>query len=134
MRRLTLILSDLYLPEEAAHAGPLPSSLDLPNLAWLLGQADAVQCITDWRHWLAAELGQSSYARIPEAQACEMEFLNRGRGSAWLATPVQLEARLDHVRLAERGLLRLDAASLRSSILGGRLDLSRVVDSYGDIT
>jgi hypothetical protein len=29
--------------------------------------------------------------------------------STWLATPVALEARLDHVRLLDRGLLRLDA-------------------------
>jgi len=30
--------------------------------------------------------------------------------TAWLATPVNLEARLDHVRLTDRGLLRLEAA------------------------
>ena len=107
MQRLTLILSDLYLPEEA-QAG-LARSFDLPNLEWLLNHCASARHIRDWRHWLAAQLGETSYARIPEAKACEMEFLARGPGSAWLATPVQLEARLDHVRLADRGILRMDA-------------------------
>jgi hypothetical protein len=36
------------------------------------------------------------------------------RQSAWLATPVALAARLDHVRLTDRGLLSLDAAERMS--------------------
>jgi hypothetical protein len=108
MQRLTLILSDLYLPEEPAQAGP-SRPLDLPNFEWLLNHSAPARHIRDWRHWLAAQLGETTYARIPEAQACEMEFLARGRGSAWLASPVRLEARLDHVRLHDRGMLRLDA-------------------------
>ena len=35
MRRLTLILSDLYLPEEAM-AGEVPQTQQMPALEWLL--------------------------------------------------------------------------------------------------
>jgi len=92
MRRLTLILSDLYLPSEV---GPRemrigqPAMPELPALEWLLRFADPPQHVGDWRSWI---LGQHGY----------------GIESAWLATPVALEARLDHVRLVDRGLLRLD--------------------------
>jgi hypothetical protein len=42
------------------------------------------------------------------AQACAFGILQpEVARHAWLATPVQLEARLDHVRLADRGLLRV---------------------------
>lgn len=109
MRRLTLILSDLYLPDEAVGNSSLPHTIELPNLDWLLRYADSPRRIRDWRSWLAEELGETMYARIPVAQACEMEFLAHGRGSGWLATPVHLEARLDHVRLVDRGMLRIPA-------------------------
>jgi hypothetical protein len=36
MRRLTLILSDLYLPEEAERGMAVPTTRHLPNLEWLL--------------------------------------------------------------------------------------------------
>jgi hypothetical protein len=110
MKRLTLILSDLYLPEESDHRMPLPQAIDLPNFDWLLRFAQRTQRVLDWRLWLAGEMNQEPLARLPIAQACALGLLNPGQaGSAWLATPVHLEARLDHVRLPDRGLLRLGA-------------------------
>jgi hypothetical protein len=115
MRRLTLILSDLYLPTEfgptdAAHGGGLPAALDLPNLDWLLRFAVRAERIHDWRSWLSTDLGAANIARMPVAQVCAVGLLpDPPPGNAWLATPVHLEARLDHVRLADRGLLRLRA-------------------------
>jgi hypothetical protein len=95
MRRLTLILSDLYLPGEV---GPkearreLPVMRELPALEWLLRFSDSPEDIGDWRRWLLAH-------RPVDGRQLE---------SKWLATPVALAARLDHVRLLDRGLLHLD--------------------------
>jgi hypothetical protein len=110
MRRLTLILSDLYLPEEAVRGGAFPSALDLPHLDWLLRFAGQAHHVGDWRRWLCGELGASHLAGLSVAQACAIGRWSAADASrAWLATPVHLEARLDHVRLADRGLLRLGA-------------------------
>jgi len=101
MRRLTLILSDLYLPAEGgqkeARDGP-QGVRTLPELEWLLRFSDSSKRIGDWRRWILA--------RNP-ADGRTIE-------SKWLATPVALEARLDHVRLLDRGLLRLDEAERAS--------------------
>jgi hypothetical protein len=108
MRRLTLILSDLYLPEEAGRGAPVPTTHDLPNLEWLLRFADAPEQTGDWRRWLLEHTPPGfkslSVAGISGAQCVD----DRDIQSTWLATPVALEARLDHVRLLDRGLLRLD--------------------------
>lgn len=110
MRRLTLILSDLYVPSEAAGSRTQPVALDLPNLDGLLRFAGRADGIRDWRHWLAAEVGRSDLARLSLAHACATVLLpGSAAANAWLATPVHLEARIDHVRLADRGLLRLGA-------------------------
>jgi len=110
MQRLTLILSDLYLPEEAGRDAAIPTALALPHLDWLLRFAQAHR-IADWRRWLAADLGRADLARLPAATLAARETLANVSGdSVWLATPVRLEARLDHVRLLERGLPRLAAA------------------------
>ena len=101
MRRITLILSDLYLPGEV---GPeeasrdLPATRKLPELESLLRFADSPELIGDWRRWILAHhpLG------------------GRSLETKWLATPVALEARLDHVRLLDRGLLRLDESERAS--------------------
>ncbi len=110
MRRLTLILSDLYLPEEAVGSASLAHAIELPHLDWLLRFARHPRRIRVWRSWLAGQVGEPELARLPVAQACETQLLNRGGGSGWLATPVHLEARLDHVRLVDRGLLRIAVA------------------------
>jgi len=96
MRRFTLILSDLYLPSELV-AGEvvknLPHTLALPALERLLRFSDSPALVGDWRTWLLTQLGTGQ----------DVEW-------TWRATPVALEARLDHVRLVDRGLLRLDAS------------------------
>jgi hypothetical protein len=111
MRRLTLILSDLYVPSEAAGTGAQPDALDLPSLDWLLRFAGGAEPIEDWRRWLAVDVGRSDLARLSVAHACSRNLLDEAMAAnAWLATPVHLEARIDHVRLADRGLLRVGAA------------------------
>jgi len=86
MRRLTLILSDLYLPEESAPGG-LPAAVDLPSLDALLRFASRRQKLPDWRRWLAHEFGTSGLAKLPVAQACALEVLSAPElGGAWLAT------------------------------------------------
>ncbi len=108
MRRLTLILSDLYVPEEAASV--IPTAIDLPGLAWLLRFARPPVSCPDWRAWLAAQIGQAALAQEPLARLAARAFVEPGfTADAWIATPVHLEARLDHVRLVDRGLLRVGA-------------------------
>ncbi|MEJ0084382.1 MAG: hypothetical protein WDO72_01760 [Pseudomonadota bacterium] len=107
MRRLTLILSDLYLPEEAAADATVP--LELPHLEGLLRFAQVTR-IADWRRSLAADLGRPDLAALSAAALAAYELPPPISSDAvWLATPVRLEARLDHVRLLERGLPRLAA-------------------------
>lgn len=108
MRRLTLILSDLYLPEEADLGAGVSPTRDLPNLEWLLRFAGSPEQTGDWRRWL---LGQTvpGITKLPVASISAHERIDgRDLESTWLATPVALEARLDHVRLLDRGLLRLE--------------------------
>jgi hypothetical protein len=95
MRRLTLILSDLYLPEEAASDIADHTSAAMADLEELLRFARVVR-IDDWRTWLARDLGVPEPGRIAPAVAERLGVEPRG---AWLATPVRLEARLDHVRM-----------------------------------
>jgi len=107
MRRLTLILSDLYLPEEAANGAALAAHA-LPNLEWLLRFAGSPEQIGDWRRWLL-EKTAPGFRNLSIAGICADQGIDdRDIPSTWLATPVALEARLDHVRLLDRGLLRLD--------------------------
>jgi hypothetical protein len=115
MPRLTLILSDLYLPQDS-DGPPERASLHLPNLNWLLRYANRREVIGDWRTWLALETGATAFARLPPAQVVAAKFFSRLANAgelaarAWLATPVHLEARIDHVRLSDRGFIALSAA------------------------
>jgi len=109
MRRLTLILSDLYLPEEAVPANSVAAPLALPGLSWLLRFAAGSTPVSDWRQWLAGELGVADLGGLAPAQvAARARLTPEVAASAWFATPVLLSARLDHVRLVDRGLLRVD--------------------------
>lgn len=107
MRRLTLILSDLYVPEDATRAAS-PAAFDLPALEWLLRFSRPAVFCPDWRAWIAAQTGQAALAHVPVAHVAA-RVLGESAADAWIATPVHLEARLDHVRLADRGLLRIGA-------------------------
>jgi hypothetical protein len=113
MQRLTLILSDLYLPDEALQEktarDAIANPVELPQLDWLLRFADATR-IVDWRRSLAHDLGRDDLAAASAAALAARTILPASASeSAWLATPVGLEARLDHVRMLDRGLPRLAA-------------------------
>lgn len=106
MRRLSLILSDLYLPTEAD--GERPAIATLPNLEWLLNVAGHCQLVPDWRWIMAAEVGRFDLLRwSPARMAAHERFPEALAQAGWLATPVNFEARLDHVRLTPQGLLTL---------------------------
>lgn len=115
MSRFTLILSDLYLPQDSDEP-PERASLHLPNLGWMLRYANRRDMVGDWRSWLARESGAAALARRPPAQAVAAHYFSRLENAnelasrAWLATPVHLEARIDHVRLSDRGFIALSAA------------------------
>jgi hypothetical protein len=107
MRRLTLILSDLYVPEDAARANS-PVAFELPSLTWLLRFSRAPMRCPDWRAWIAAQTGRVALVQSPLAEIAAQAWVGPANAAgAWIATPVHLEARLDHVRLADRGLLRI---------------------------
>lgn len=124
MRQLTLILSDLYFPndEGPAEAGP-PSEQSgftaLSEFEWLLRFATQCRAIEDWRSALAELSGAPQLASIPPAPFAA-QFAAPGHvptdriATCWFATPVNLEARLDHVRLGQRGILRLPAEERRA--------------------
>ena len=103
MRRLTLILSDLYLPEEHA-----PSALEMPNLEWLLRFAGERAAVGDWRAVMAGMLGLEALRRVPPAQVAARGVLPATvAATAWFATPVGYDLHINHVRLNPRGLLRV---------------------------
>ena len=107
MRRLTLILSDLYLPAEAPALSEHSEFVALPNFEWLLRFAQA-RSIRDWRLELAAQSGDDMLEDVAPAHFAAFERVPADRmTTSWFATPVHLEARLDHVRLPQRGILRL---------------------------
>jgi hypothetical protein len=112
MRRLTLILSDLYLPEDSDSAMPpaLPAdALPLPSLEWLLRFASARHRVADWRAWLVSALGLDHLRDVPPAQiAARGPLPAELAASAWFATPVAFELHINHVRLDPRGLLRVE--------------------------
>jgi hypothetical protein len=111
MRRLTLILSDLYLPAEASTTSLPIETVQLPNLEQMLRVADAPLGMVDWRHWLSHDIGVQALGNASIATVASYGLLAADvAATAWLATPVRLEARLDHVRLTDRGLLRLGIA------------------------
>lgn len=114
MRRLTLILSDLYLPPEPQPDGGFPQTDELPALSWLLSHADRAEHIGDWRRWLLRQVG-GPLVEIPQAAICAAGTVSGVElETAWLATPVWLEARLDHVRMMDRGLLQIDVDERRA--------------------
>jgi hypothetical protein len=109
MSRLTLILSDLYLP-----FGTGPSDREWPSLPrlehfeWLLRIASRQGSVRPWRTAICASAGRPDFSRLAPAEvAARGRIPEPAAAASWLATPVHLEARLDHVRLSNAGLLSL---------------------------
>jgi hypothetical protein len=118
---LTLIVADLYLASE--HRGPerggperggpergepdrgvsRSQPAQLRSLELLLARAGACESV-EWRSWLAGMAGLR-VAPVPVAAisrwAAQRTDTAPLAGDYWLATPVHLEAALDHVRLAK---------------------------------
>jgi len=113
MRRLTLILSDLFLPEEsdrpASPEVPSADALPMPSLDALLRAAHSRDLTGDWRAWLAAALGLEGLRDVPPAQvAARARLPPELAAQAWFAMPVFFDLHINHVRLNPRGLLRVD--------------------------
>lgn len=112
-----LLVPDVFLPADGAL-----ESLPVAQFPQRFGAARPVQ--GGWRAWLAGRLGRPDLALAGEAEVVALSLPEdaqgaaapgaaRGTGAAnWLATPVALNAALDHVRLPQSGLLELDAATL----------------------
>ena len=78
----------------------VPATRDLPDLEWLLRFAESPEHIGDWRPWLL-EQTVPGLRSLPVASISAYERIDgHDLDATWLATPVALEARLDHVRLA----------------------------------
>jgi hypothetical protein len=106
MRRLTLILSDVYLPDESDRVDALP----MPSLEWMLRFASSHEKSGDWRAWLVGTLGLDHLRDVPPAQVAARGLLPADlAGQAWFATPVFFDLHINHVRLNPRGMLRVDA-------------------------
>lgn len=82
----------------------------------------------DWRAWLAAQVGWPNDAAVAVAAISRYAVHEVAPGQWWLATPVHLEAALDHVRLTN--VLALSpadwtalAASYRSDFAAAPLEL-----------
>ena len=113
MSEVAIILSDFHA---VAGAGPDAGSASLPALA-RLGRFGRRQAVGDWRAWLAGWLGRADLAGAAPASvvAAALDPAGMDCGSAWLATPVHLQAGMRSVHLAHQGLLRLadaEAAAL----------------------
>lgn len=114
MRRLTLILSDVYLPEESDQVDSVGVSpgdaVPMPGLEWLLRFASEQAVTGDWRSRLLCALELDRLRDVPPAQVAARGRLSTALAShAWFATPVFFDLHINHVRLNPRGLLRVDA-------------------------
>ena len=65
MRRLSLILSDLYMPEEVTREKTGAGALEFAHFTWLLRFSRDPVALSDWRAWLAAQAGQGALASLP---------------------------------------------------------------------
>jgi len=113
MRRLTLILSDLFLPEEsdrpASPEVPSADALPMPSLDALLRAAHSRDLTGDWRAWLAAALGLEGLRDVPPAQvAARARLPPELAAQAWFAMPVFFDLHITGAPIEPTGLLRVD--------------------------
>jgi hypothetical protein len=111
VRALVLILADLYLSSHRP-VREVPGEHELEALPQVTRFARARPAPQGWRAWLCEHVGRADLAAAsPGGLAAAL--LEAGSAETdrpvWLAEPVHLEAGLDRVRLAPRGLLALEA-------------------------
>ncbi len=101
MRELTVILSDVYgLSEVPVAAAPALAQIRrFGNLQTLPG---------GWRPWIAERLGRPDLASLAPASLAAALQPDAAGGWRLLATPVHLEARLDHVHMDSGAMLDLE--------------------------
>ncbi|HPF26298.1 MAG TPA: hypothetical protein P5528_14155 [Steroidobacteraceae bacterium] len=120
MRRVAIVLADLFVDDAARTVATIEPPA-LPALESLLRFATLRQPRSDWRDWLQRTLALAPLPAAATVAAAREQFGDgAGRDAArdvWLATPVSLEAQLNHVRLREQGLLTLSAAE-QSALTG----------------
>lgn len=90
MRRCVVVLADLFVPRGADRVDG--AAVEMPAFSEVLRFARGA-AVADWRTRVISEFGASV-----------------GAQPQWRATPVALEARSDHVRLSDRGLIELSAS------------------------
>ncbi len=112
--QLTVVLTDFHPAGVELGAATLPR---LPALEILLQFGRAGTCADDPRR----ELGRARTRDAPASGATTMTAARlvahlvreaSGVAAVWLATPVHVEAALDHLRMHRAGMLRLDADAL----------------------
>ena len=107
-----MVLGDLYLGGETAPRALLPEEVRLPALEYVVRFGARRALPTGWRPWLARWLGCESVAPLAPARIAALTPAATRLpppGTAWFATPVQLQAGLSRVHLAHAGVLRLGA-------------------------
>jgi len=112
LRHLVLVLADLYCASGDARSERQPDaigSVAMPAFDELLRFATLHPNRIAWREWLrrVLDIAPQSPASIA-AHACGAHATDGA--DAWLATPLSLEPRLDHVRVRDGGLLTLTEA------------------------
>jgi hypothetical protein len=100
-RDLALIVTDLYLaPDSASMESPGLEALEL-----LMARAGRREK-RDWREWICGVAGFQHAPAVAPVSRCADQLPRAGQW--WLASPVHLEAGLDHVRLARQLTLAPD--------------------------
>ena len=124
--RLILVLRDLYcarLDPEASASLPR-----LPALEQWVARGDMASTPDGWRPWLQRELAGRELAALPAASIAGAAVAALPADQpVWLATPVQLIAGLDTVRVHPAGLLRLEPEEQQAL----QSDFSRVFAGSG---
>ncbi len=117
VRELVLLLTDVYLPPD--------TDAVVATRAGHARYAAAEFLPSGWRDWLAQRVGRGELsgwpvaalvaAAYPEGQLGTLPAgVAQFRNDVMLATPVHLQAGMDHVRLPADGLLQLTAEELDS--------------------
>jgi hypothetical protein len=104
----------LAMPGLHAHpgldAGAWPVDGEAEVLARLLARGARRVLATGWRSHVLARCGAAQLARCAPGRLAALAAASAADDPVWLATPVHLDARHDHVVLGAHGILRLSDA------------------------